>query len=109
MTQSITLAKMPGVCMCDDFVWATRLCYSSSLSRLFLRSAEIVFDCRHGIHARLNRAFALRRPLGDQGDKRHDGAVVRLWVTAPRVRGAGGGVELLLEMSAIWPTAAALF
>jgi hypothetical protein len=35
--------------------------------------------------------------------------VVRLWVTAPRVRGAGGGVELLLEMSAIWPTAAALF
>ena len=71
---------------------------SCSSCRSLLRTTEILVNRRHRIHARLSCAFACRRPRGDHGDEHHDGAVVRRWVTAPRVCGAGGLVELRLEV-----------
>ena len=66
--------------------------------RRLQRKAEIFVNRRHRIHARLSCAFACRRPLGDHGNEHHDCAVVRRWVTAPRVCGAGGLVQLGLEV-----------
>ena len=105
MNQSLIPAKTGRLCVCycvcPDFdslqiptmpaIWAAA---AAAAAAAFCARRRFFVNRRHRIHARLSCAFACRRPLGDHGNEHHDGAVVRRWVTAPRVCGAGGLVLL---------------